>query len=168
MRRLLIILFAFTCSTILAQMTPQKMDSLIHSIADDVEGQSPVWEIEILDRLMMVVTDPSSNRMRIIAPITKSEELTPEQVQKCMVANFHSALDVRYAFSEGVLWSAYIHPYRELTEDQFIDGIIQTLRAALTFGTTYNSTDMIFGPSTIPDSIPTQPEEEEKPFIRRI
>jgi len=167
MRYIITLSLVFSFVVLSAQMTPTKMDSLIQSIADKVEGQGPIWEIELLDRVMMVITDPTSNRMRIIAPIAKSEDVTPDQMQKCMVANFHSALDVRYAFSEGVLWSAYIHPYRELSDDQFIDGMIQTLRAVLTFGSTYNSTDMIFGPSSTPDSIPDIPASDT-PIIRRI
>ena len=66
-----------------------------------------------------------------------------------MEANFHSVLDARYAVSEDILWVAYIHPLRELQPAQAVDAIVQVYNAALTFGTSYSSTDLAF-PKTKP------------------
>lgn len=62
-----------------------------------------------------------------------------------MEANFHSALDARYAVSDGVLYSAFIHPLASLTERDLISGIGQTRQLALTFGRKYSSGALHFG-----------------------
>ncbi len=69
--------------------------------------------------------------------------------------NFHSALDVRYAESDGVMWVAFIHPLKELSKEQVEDAIRQVFAANLTFGTTYTSTDLVF-------PAPGNQDEEEK------
>ena len=60
------------------------------------------------------------------------------------MANFHSALDLKYAISDDVLWSTFIHPLRELTVAQVKDAVSQVYYANRTFGTTYTSTDLVF------------------------
>jgi hypothetical protein len=60
------------------------------------------------------------------------------------VANFHSALDVRYALSDEIIWSVYTHPLESLSPDQLKDAISQVYMAAVTFGTTYSSSDLVF------------------------
>ena len=68
-----------------------------------------------------------------------------------MEANFHSALDARYAISDGILWAAFIHPLQELTKDQVISAISQVYSTVQTFGTYYSSGELSF---------PTQGEED--------
>lgn len=105
---------------------------------------------------MLCITDENANRMRIISPVAMEEDLEPDQLKACMEANFHSALDVRYALSEGTVWVAYIHPLQELTKQQAIDAITQVFNAAETFGSTYNSTHLVFPK--------TEKEREEEPL----
>ena len=91
--------------------------------------------------------------MRIIAPIAEEASITQEQMKRCMQANFHSALDVKYCISDGILWSAFIHPLQELTKDQVLSAISQVYSAALTYGTVYSSGSLSF---------PTQEERDAK------
>lgn len=86
--------------------------------------------------------------MRIISPITEVTEISSEQILKCMEANFHTALDTKYAISNGVLWSVFIHPLKELSQKQVIDAISQVYSSVRTFGTTYSSSNLIFPKST--------------------
>jgi len=86
--------------------------------------------------------------MRIISPIAETTDITDEQIGAAMEANFHSALDVRYAISDGIMWSAFIHPLKELTPSQAIDAVIQVYSAAITFGDTYASTNLSFPKAT--------------------
>ena len=65
-----------------------------------------------------------------------------------MVANFHSVLDVKYALSDEIIWSVFTHPLKELSEHQVEDAIKQVYAAALTFGGSYSSTDMVFPGNT--------------------
>jgi len=63
---------------------------------------------------------------------------------ECMEANFHTALDSKYAISNNILWSAFIHPLKELTERQLIDAVSQVYSAARTFGSSYSSGALSF------------------------
>jgi hypothetical protein len=62
-----------------------------------------------------------------------------------LAANYHSALDAKYSLYEGFVVTVYTHPLKELTEDQLIDALKQVSTLAHTFGTTFSSTDLIFG-----------------------
>ena len=132
----------------------------IHS--DTLVGNNGRWQLLYKQVPMMVVTAPDADRMRIIAPITDAAALDESTLQDCMTANFHSALDVKYAISDGVLWSVYIHPLSPLTEEQITSALSQVYSAVVTYGTTYSSTELIFGggAGTIED------QEEEKPDIK--
>jgi len=74
--------------------------------------------------------------------------LREEELLNALVANFHSVLDVKYALSDEIVWSVYAHPLKELTETQVIDAIEQVYVAALTFGDSYSSTNLVFPGNT--------------------
>lgn len=132
-------------------MDNQQLNTIIYSITDEVEGATGNWQFVIDSTLFICLTDELHNRMRIIAPIDKMENITEEQINRCMQANFHTALDVRYSISDGILWSAYIHPLKELTQEQVISGISQVYSCTRTFGTSYSSGALSF---------PTQEERD--------
>ena len=99
------------------------------------------------NRVMMVyrgieltcIYDETHDRMRIIAPIAARGDITPEQFENAMEANFHTALDARYALNQGVLFAAYIHPLSLLTRGQIENALDQTATLAATFGKEYTS-----------------------------
>jgi len=132
----------------------------IHS--DTIVGDNGRWQLLFKEVPMMVVTAPDADRMRIIAPITDASTLDEALLLDCMTANFHSALDVKYAISDGVLWSAYIHPLSPLTDEQVASALSQVYSAVVTYGTTFSSTELIFGGNTGT----TEEQEEEKPDIK--
>jgi len=82
--------------------------------------------------------------MRIISPITESINLDEDKKTLMLLANFHTALDVKYAISDNILWSVFIHPLKELTTSQVKNAISQVYSANVTFGSTYTSTDLVF------------------------
>ncbi len=142
------------CYTVsFAQMDNDKLEKILYVVSDTIRGQAGQWQFIIESRPMICLTDEAHNRMRIITPVIEAKDLTEEQLQACMEANFHSALDVRYAISDDLLWVAFIHPLQELTKEQAIDAISQVYNAALTFGGSYSSTDLVF---------PGASEEEEE------
>ena len=61
--------------------------------------------------------------MRIISLINESNNLTEDEKTLMLLANFHTVLDVKYAISDDVLWSVFIHPLKELTAAQVKDAI---------------------------------------------
>ena len=122
----------------------------MESICDTINGETGAWQFKYNARPMLVLTDETHNRMRVIAPIQMADSMSDDEIHKALKANFHSALDVRYAVGDDILWSAYIHPLKELTEDQFRDAMLQVYRAAETFGTSYSSTELVFPGGEVP------------------
>lgn len=51
-------------------------------------------------------------------------------------ANFHSALDVRYATSNGLVYAAYIHPLSLLRREEIHSALRHVAKLVKTFGTT--------------------------------
>ena len=137
-------------------MTNERLGQIIAKQADSVAGGNGQWQFIYKEAQMLCVTDARANRMRIISPITQADLLTKDLMLDALTANFHTALDVRYAISQGLVWSAFIHPLQELSDHEVEEALNQVYLAAATFGTTFSSTPMVFGAGTIPD------EEEEK------
>ncbi|TBN04062.1 hypothetical protein EYD45_08540 [Hyunsoonleella flava] len=138
-------------------MTNDKLQEIYTSISDSINGQPGGWQFHIKEVPLISITDENHNRMRIISPIADSNSLNEELIKAALVANFHTALDVKYAVSDGVLWSVFIHPLKELSEHQVKDAVSQVYYANINFGTTFTSTSLTF-----PGSINNQPKEEEK------
>jgi len=78
----------------------------------------------------------------------ESDKLSDELKTAALIANFHTALDIKYAITDGILWSAYIHPLKELTEDQVIDAVSQVFYGNVNFGASFSSSSLVF-PGTI-------------------
>lgn len=128
-----------------AQMNNQKLESLLSQQVDSIIGTPGRWQVNFQKLPMMVVTDETNDRMRIIAPIVGVDELEKDVLLDCLAANFHSALDVKYAVSNDVLWCVFIHPLSPLTEAELKSAIEQVYYGTATFGTTYSSTPLLFG-----------------------
>lgn len=140
MKSFLFFLILFTPLLSLAQMDNVKLESILRTQKDSIQGFSGRWQVALNDMPMIVLTDETNDRMRIVAPIIEASKLDEDLLLDCLTANFHSALDVKYAISEGLLWSVYVHPLSPLTELEIESAIKQVYAAATTFGTTFSST----------------------------
>ncbi len=121
-------------------MTIKKMGQIIKRL--DKTAQSPrkgMWSFSVDKRPVVLVTDVSNNRMRIMVPVRKVEGLSIDEYKRMMQANFDTALDSRYAIAKNIVWATYIHSLSTLHERQFILAIGQTVNAAITYGSTYSS-----------------------------
>ncbi len=94
-----------------------------------------------------LITDESANRMRLMAGVVKESDLSQTDLATVLEANFDRALDAKYALSDGVLWSVFTHPLKELEKEQVIDAFYQVKNLVNNYGSTYNSTDFLFGGS---------------------
>ena len=139
-----VFVFFFTIQLNAQDTNTNTLDEIITRVSDTVTGQPGHWRFVIKERLMICFTDEKNNRMRIISPITEVENLPEEELINALIANFHTALDVKYAISDDVLWSVFIHPLKELTAFQMEDAILQVFNAADTFGTLYSSSNLSF------------------------
>lgn len=120
-------------------LSPAELEHAIRELSEQAKGKNGFMEFYVGEIQMFMVMDPNSNRMRIITPITDYKDLSDEQKEAVMVSNFHGALDARYAVSNGVLYSAFIHPMAELTIPQLLAAIYQVANLSLTFGSEYSS-----------------------------
>lgn len=126
------------------KMNNKKLGKILTDLSDSIRGQEGYWQMSFEGITILIITDETHNRMRMITPIAEVEEIKEEQYVEMLEANFHTALDVKYAISEGFIWTTFIHPLKELSEYQVRDGIKQVYLGTITFGSTYSSTDLYF------------------------
>lgn len=155
MKNFLLILLFISFSTFSQEMTLEKLDKIIKEKADNIQTKGNSWHFTLKDRVLICIADKKANRMRIISPIAKKEQLTQELITNSLIANFHTALDVKYAISDDVLWSVFTHPLKELSSHQLEDAIIQVYNANITFGTIFSSTSLTF-PGNTKKSLPKE------------
>ncbi|MEM9729407.1 MAG: hypothetical protein AAF997_12530 [Myxococcota bacterium] len=139
------------------RMTLDEMDRVLRSISPQIEREGNAWALEYLDTPLLVITDPVANRMRIVTPVIEADQVTEDQWAAILVANFHTALDARYAVSGAVVYSLFLHPLGSLTEPDLRSAISQVVVLKRTFGTSYNSTGVVFGSGGSSNAAPATP-----------
>ena len=127
-----------------APMTQDRLHELIVDIATDVEINGNLVGFTFNGVKLLCVSDVDSDRMRIISAISELTDLDGEQVILALAANFHTALDVRYALSDGLIYAAYIHPLSPLTPSELASAIRQVAAAQQSFGSDYSSGELFF------------------------
>ncbi|MEM9272150.1 MAG: hypothetical protein AAGA80_04175 [Cyanobacteria bacterium P01_F01_bin.143] len=160
---------AFLISPVVAQSEPTefslepmnigRLDTILQDAVQDIQTEPGQWQFSLNDISIVVLADANANRMRIIAAVLDAEALTTEQVQNMLIANFHTALDARYAVSNGLVVSTFIHPLDSLQEKDLISAINQVASLATTFGTTYSSGELLFLPNSSRERSRPTPEE---------
>ncbi|MCI5080939.1 MAG: type III secretion system chaperone [Saprospiraceae bacterium] len=157
---LLVVVFICSCTALAmaqeGQMNNTKLEEIIKKESALVEGQTGAWQVLFGDRILLVITDEANNRMRIFTPIVEEESVETIELRTLLNANFHSALDAKYSIYNGFVVSVFTHPLKELTDVQLLDALEQVANLANNYGTTYSSTELIFGGDQSP------PIEEKK------
>ncbi len=126
-------------------MTNKRMGSIVRKLSKNVEGRPGFWQFEYNQKIVLIITDEAHNRMRIMTPIVEQKKISNKEMVVLLESNFDRALDAKYALNEGILWSVFTHPLGELQKDQFIDAVKQVVTLAEQYGTTYTSSDLVFG-----------------------
>jgi len=142
-------------------MTNEHMEEILKSEVEELQGQAGAWQFVYGQHIIFILTDEANNRMRIFSPIKEDTALEDGQMKKMLEANFHSALDAKYSLYNGFVVSVYTHPLGELQKEQFIDALRQVANLAANFGTSYNSTELIFGSSS-EDPVDEKEKEDKK------
>ncbi len=138
-------LFFVLCLNMLAQsMDNDQLEKIFYVVSDSLAGEPGLWQFSVGEVTMLCVTDQGHDRMRIISAVRDMKDVSKEEIDAALEANFHSALDVRYAVSKDVMWVAFIHPLKALHKEQVIDAVSQVYNAVMTFGTTYSSSELSF------------------------
>lgn len=122
-----------------------QMDEVIKALDSKATRTGNSWQFTLEERVMLVVTDTTAGRMRIITPIALIADLPDGAMARLMQANFDTALDARYAVAQDLVWGAFLHPLDTLTQRDFASGILQTHSIGETFGTTFSSGAISYG-----------------------
>ncbi len=130
------------------EMTSDRLGQLFEEVAETVVENGNSYNILYKEMPIFCIFDERANRMRIISPIVKREEIGEKEILNALVANFHSALDVKYALSDEIIWSVFTHPLKELSDHQVLDALDQVYLASATFGNSYTSTSIVFPGNT--------------------
>jgi hypothetical protein len=125
-------------------MTNQRLDGLIRRLDQEVQGSKGFWQFSIETVEVTVITDQAADRMRIIVPVAKDDELDRSVLYRLLQSNFDTALDARYAIAKGVLWSTFVHPLASLGDEEFLSALGQVVNLNLSYGTTFSSGALIF------------------------
>ncbi len=127
-------------------MTNERLAELIHGVASKiVEDRLGFWKFEIDNSFVFVITDKHHNRMRIMSPVVELADVREGELQTLLEANFDRALDARYCLNTDVVWAAFLHPLVELGDQQFLDALNQVVTLKNNFGSTFSSSDIVFG-----------------------
>jgi len=126
-------------------MELDELERVIREASESLDGEDGAWEFEIDGVRMACLTDTHFDRMRVIAPIVEDGEVTDQQRREMLEANFHTALDARYATSDGVLYAAFLHPLSGLTVELLRSALEQVVNLVATFGTSYSGGTVVFG-----------------------
>ncbi len=154
-------------------MTNDEIDDALRKFAPGVafekqgrEG-SFRWEFSIGDTPAYVQTQGSVNRMRIVAEIGDPKHRERASLASLMEANFHSALDARYALYQNRLVAAFIHPLSELTREQFVSGLRQVMSCTLTSGRENSGGPLVFGTPTGAPSF-ASPDSSDQDLVAQL
>lgn len=114
-------------------MTLANLRGILKETVENLKGESGQWRFTYAGVEMALLTSLPHDRMRIVAPIGPEVQLTDQQRKRMLEANFHSALDVRYATSNGLVYAAYIHPLSPLHHEEIQSALRQAAELVKTF-----------------------------------
>jgi len=129
-------------------MTPEYLIHSISNYADDISVKNTLISFHYKKVPLYCIYDSKADRMRIISPIAPIDKVPHQMLAMALKANYHTVLDARYAIGDDILYSAFIHPLSPLTLKELESAIRQVAMAAMTFGGTYTSGELVFPSQT--------------------
>lgn len=127
-------------------MNNEQLAILIRGVASKIhDDQLGFWKFDHGSSLVFVITDEHHNRMRIMSPVVELADAPQDVLQTLLEANFDRALDARYCINTDTIWAAFLHPLAELNDRQFLAALDQVVTLKNNFGTTFTSSDLVFG-----------------------
>ena len=126
-------------------MTTSAIGRLLDSYLTELEGEDGFWRGVREDVQVFVLSDDSHDRMRIMAPIGELKDLEAKVLQMLLEANYDRALDAKYALRGKEVWSVSVHPLATLAPDDFASFLDQVVRLVKNTGSSYASSDLVFG-----------------------
>jgi hypothetical protein len=143
-------------------MNRNTLGALLPSLLTDLDGREGFWRGMRDDVPVYVLCDEEHNRMRVMAPIGELRELDPEFLALLLRSNFDRALDAKFTLRGNELWSLFVHPLSTLASDDLGLFLDQVVTLARNTGTTYASTELVFGLDEEEESVAGEYEVEEE------
>ena len=126
-------------------MTLGTLGQLLDRLLEDKEGSEGFWHGQRAGVTVYVVADEEHDRMRIMSPIGEMRKADAGFLSILLQANFDRALDAKYALRKKEVWSVFMHPMSTLIPDDLGTFIDQVSRLVQNTGTTYASSELVFG-----------------------
>ena len=128
-------------------MTLEKLKIYLTEDARVIQDNGNFVEYEMDSLRIYLVADVNSDRTRLLSGVVEEKELKTEDYKLLLEVNYDRALDAKYALSDGVLWSVFVHPLSDLTPYLIKNGLYQVRNLVYTYGSSYSSTSMVYGSS---------------------
>lgn len=144
------------------KMSLSDLKEIIGAVAEVEEVGENYMQFLFKNVRLVLIADESADRMRLITPIVKVDKMEAQDLYIVMESNYHQALDARYATSNGILYSVFIHPLSPLDETQLMSALRQVATLAITYGSHYTSGELNFGESFSPDDKTPSDSEDIK------
>ncbi len=132
------------CSSVTHAMSADELIRLIDTKASQSLHREGSVFFEYQGVNMMMVSDSQADRMRIMAPVDDLDGHSTDHLITLMEANFHSALDARYALKGTRIYALFLHPLSSLGATEASAAMDQVANLAHTYGTSYSSTGLHF------------------------
>jgi hypothetical protein len=126
-------------------MTVGTLGQLLDRLLEEKEGSEGFWHGQREGVTIYVVADEEHDRMRIMSPIGEMRKADAGFLSILLQANFDRALDAKYALRKREVWSVFMHPMSTLVPDDLGTFIDQVAHLVKNTGTTYASSDLVFG-----------------------
>lgn len=127
-----------------AAMTRSVLHTVIARYGTGMKEDRGLVQFIYNDAPLLCICDPEHDRMRLVSPVLELKDVRTGQMAKMMEANFHTALDARYATSNGIVYAVYVHPLSTLTEKMVHSAMAQVSILRNTFGSSYHSGNLAF------------------------
>ena len=125
-------------------LTYSDIDSILTSDSQIIEKDKDHWEFKYKSRKIFILFERDKDRIKMFSAITRSNDLTKNDMKEILTANFENTYDIRYSFYKGWLWSNFSHKISELTINEFLDAREQVFTLAKNYGTYYMSIDPVW------------------------
>ena len=126
-------------------MSQESLAKHIEQIVGNAKVSPNVVEFQYNGVSIVCISDAKHDRMRLISPVAQLDSRQKGPFEALLTANFHTALDARYAISRGVIYAAFLHPLSALTRTELESAIRQIAALSRNFGSSYSSDELIYG-----------------------
>lgn len=123
----------------------RRLERDLRAVAREVARGPGHWTVRHRNVPLLVYAHEGHDRMRVVTPVVRVAELAPEDLLTLLEANYSRALDARYAIGEGLVWGLYVHRLSSLSRQELASALDQVVALKKNYGTTYASTDKVFG-----------------------